>query len=431
MGNRKNRFKFLFFWLVALIPLIFLIELTSYIVIQKCIPSRIRGRLAQIGIKSDLKQNNNIKIQQSGVVVTQTGNLNTSENSPAGFRMFHPDLGWDYPPGIKYTDLDHITYVHGELRERLTCTHFDSTLISSYGDSFTYCANVPNDQTWQTFLARKLGTNVLNFGVGGYGTDQAALKHDSHNTVKASITLLGILPENINRIVNIYRPFYMYNDSLRLTKPMFMKQASGIQLIPNPIQRASDIAKLHDLAFLEKLGDLDYWFQFDKKLPPLGFPWTFSLLNWSEPVLNQLMLHVPASLSGDTKRRYHWNLFEEPGPCEIMAHVVDLFVSNCRKRNSIPIVIFMPHKDYISELRSYGLNRIEPIKQFMVKREYLFIDAIEAMAELKPSRAELDGWYEGHATSEGNRILADILADYLLSHRRQVFQEKFSHDNEF
>jgi hypothetical protein len=32
---------------------------------------------------------------------------------------------------------------------------------------------------------------------------------------------------------------------------------------------------------------------------------------------------------------------------------------------------------------------------------------------MRPSKMDLENWYQGHATAEGNRVLANILADYL------------------
>ena len=210
--------------------------------------------------------------------------------------MFHPVLGWDYPPNIIYQDIDDIIYHHGAHGERRTCTSYGTTLIATYGDSFTYCANVRDEDTWQTFLARKLSSNVLNFGVGAYGTDQAMLKYELQSQVRTKIVMLCIFPENINRIVNIYRPFYTYVDPVRLTKPLFVRHGDGFKLVSNPLKSAEDFSKLDDPTFLNELAKLDYWYQFDKNLPGLSFPWIFSLFHWWRPVLKQLSVSLPHAL---------------------------------------------------------------------------------------------------------------------------------------
>ncbi len=48
--------------------------------------------------------------------------------------------------------------------------------INTYGDSFTYCSQVSDGETWQEYLAAHLGEPVRNFGMGGYGVYQAYLR---------------------------------------------------------------------------------------------------------------------------------------------------------------------------------------------------------------------------------------------------------------
>ena len=39
------------------------------------------------------------------------------------------------------------------------------SIISCYGDSFTFCRQVNDDETWEHYLSKKLKTNVKNFAV--------------------------------------------------------------------------------------------------------------------------------------------------------------------------------------------------------------------------------------------------------------------------
>ena len=47
--------------------------------------------------------------------------------------------------------------------------------IVTFGDSFTFCRQVNNNKTWQAYLAKNKKLNVLNYGVGNYGADQAVI----------------------------------------------------------------------------------------------------------------------------------------------------------------------------------------------------------------------------------------------------------------
>ena len=49
---------------------------------------------------------------------------------------------------------------------------------SAFGDSMTHGDEVTDDEAWLHRLSERLGCNVQNFGVGGYGLDQAALRYE-------------------------------------------------------------------------------------------------------------------------------------------------------------------------------------------------------------------------------------------------------------
>jgi hypothetical protein len=400
---------------LSFLPTLVVLEVASYILIKKMIPTRISGRVGRGSIEFHLAQRKHVPLEQPKIIYESSAESAAEKGAAPGFRMFHAALGWDYPQNIAYQDVDNIVYHHGAHRERRTCTSYGKTRISTYGDSFTYCANVKDEDTWQTFIAAKLRCNVLNFGVGAYGTDQAELKYELQNQVPTRIVMLCIFPENINRIVNIYRPFYTYVDPVRLTKPLFVKYRNGFKLVANPVKSAEDLSKLDDPAFLTELGKRDYWYQFDKHLPSLSFPWLFSFFHWWRPVLRQASLSLPHSSSAYPGRFYPWNLFDEDYPLGVMCHVVDRFVATARARDAMPIIVIMPHKDYVQELMDNGISRVARLVDCLSRQNYPFVDAIQVMADMKPSKLQLDTWYRGHATREGNQVLADILSRYLES----------------
>ena len=45
--------------------------------------------------------------------------------------------------------------------------------ITTYGNSFTQCHQVNDGETWQEYLGAHLGEPIRNFGMGGFGVDQA------------------------------------------------------------------------------------------------------------------------------------------------------------------------------------------------------------------------------------------------------------------
>ena len=89
---------------------------------------------------------------------------------------------------------------------------------------------------WGNLLTARLGCRVDNYGVIGYGTDQAYLYfkyHHEHGLDRAPVVILSHLSENIVR--NITQDLgFIYQMPLAL-KPRFVLEPSGaLRLVPMP-----------------------------------------------------------------------------------------------------------------------------------------------------------------------------------------------------
>ena len=75
--------------------------------------------------------------------------------------------------------------------------------ILALGDSYTYGAEVPDDQTWPAHLQRLTGRPVLNAGVSGYGFDQMVLRAGMlAPTVHPSTIIVDIIADDLRRMEN-------------------------------------------------------------------------------------------------------------------------------------------------------------------------------------------------------------------------------------
>src|SRR5215469_5275481 len=71
----------------------------------------------------------------------------------------------------------------------------DHPCASAYGASFVWGDNIPLADGWVEQLSRKLGCRVANYGVAGYGTDQAYVRFQRMQD-QAPVTFLGFSPEH-------------------------------------------------------------------------------------------------------------------------------------------------------------------------------------------------------------------------------------------
>ena len=157
---------------------------------------------------------------------------------------YHEVLGWAPRPGsVSANGLYH--YNSQGIRSPISAfaSHpVEGVLrIALFGDFFTHGDDVPYEHSFGAILDRSLNeagiaAEVLNFGVGGYGIDQALLRFQQHGASFAPhLVVPGFQPENLKRNLNLLRPLYDPRSGLPFAKPRFLLTDRGISLINVPV----------------------------------------------------------------------------------------------------------------------------------------------------------------------------------------------------
>lgn len=96
------------------------------------------------------------------------------------FAKYSSEFGWLLPNAYFRDGVDSSTSVYTYVQpdgERRIGNYADQPCrINTYGDSFTQCHQVSDNETWQEFLAAHLQEPVRNFGIGGWSVYQAYLR---------------------------------------------------------------------------------------------------------------------------------------------------------------------------------------------------------------------------------------------------------------
>ncbi|MBM3976441.1 MAG: SGNH/GDSL hydrolase family protein [Planctomycetes bacterium] len=110
----------------------------------------------------------------------------------------------------------------------------------AFGDSFTHGDGLADEETWQHLVEqRRPGVECANFGVGGYGVDQALLRYRRDGRPLApDVVWIGLMLENIGRHLNRYRPLYHPNSPTCAAKPRFVFEG-GPSTDATPLSAAS------------------------------------------------------------------------------------------------------------------------------------------------------------------------------------------------
>ncbi len=108
--------------------------------------------------------------------------------------------------------------------------------VAAFGDSFVFGSEVHDPDAWSAQLERmQPRVEVLNHGIGGYGTDQALMLYRRLGQQLApSVVVLGFPEVDLLRNLNRYRLFLDSHD-LPLFKPRFELAEHGeLRVIENP-----------------------------------------------------------------------------------------------------------------------------------------------------------------------------------------------------
>lgn len=266
--------------------------------------------------------------------------------------------------------------------------------ISTYGDSFTHCDDVNNAETWQNQIEQMDGKlEVLNFGVPGYGPDQALLrfrrsgkKHQSH------FVLIGMLAENVNRISNIFRPFYIPGTGIVMTKPRFViNHGGGLDLIENPSRTRDSYRALLESSdsFFDSFSANDDWYR-------LRFsPWPLEFLS---------VVNVAHSVQIESKSR---KPYQNPENVKLLFLILKQFYYESKKEGASPIIIIFPGRD-MSFFQS-GVFPHQPLSDLLQENVIPFIEITEAFRGYSDSVAK----GHGHYTAPENKLIAEYLLKQL------------------
>ena len=313
-------------------------------------------------------------------------------------RIFDAELGWrrrfDTPFG-----------------ERPRLRDYDRPLLATFGDSFTYGEQVRGRETYQTHLAEILGGDVYNFGHGGFGTDQALLWfRDRYPLVRTPLVSMGLITENLNRVVNVFRPFYSPQTALALSKPRFRLERGRLVLLANPVRSAEEIPKLADVGFVRSLGANDWWYN-RQRLPELRFPYLAILANehlWRET------LHRREGSSGDLDPRPWENLWEVDEARELLVAILEAFHEEARAAGGKPLVVLSPRaREIVGVLEGRGAANAERLMAICAERGWTCFDGVAAISSAVSSRADVRALFDHHLTPAGNRVFAERLAAFL------------------
>jgi hypothetical protein len=290
---------------------------------------------------------------------------------------------------------------------------------SAYGDSFIWGYGIPLQDGWVERLSYKLGCRVANFGVDGYGTDQAYVRFTRMTQDEAPAVLLGVFPENVMRNVNQYRGFLGFPQSPVWLKGRFVLDSAGkLQWIHRP--------RIDEAGYLCLLSDPASVIPHEYLLPnshdgpvTVGFPYTLALTR----VL--LMPRLWVRLTGQPSWADFFHADHPSGALALTAAIAEAFARDAERRGKRALVLMLPGASSFRARAKFGRPEYQPLLNALAARHIDVFDPAPALLAALGQRSYCDLYIfparcDGHFGVFGNRIVADVMAAEL--RRRGLFK---------
>lgn len=323
--------------------------------------------------------------------------LSTSTNS---FLFYDPDLGWRPRPGL----LEHNAAgfrTTGGVPEKAPA---EGVLrIALFGDSYT--EGSAHGGWWRVLEERMnaagVKCEVLNFGVGGYGMDQAYLRWKKEGAGwQPRIVILGFFADDCYRNLNLLRLLRDPDSGIPLMKPRFVLEGDGLRLLNSPTPAPGELAAI--------VRDFPRW-------TLAGHEYFFHPEDFRETLLRRsrlgALIEAKAGLAG---RATQAEKFFQPGgeAAQITLRLLRQMHGEVTAAGANFYIAHLPSLPDLTNLRVSGrMPQSELLAQ--VRREHEVIDVAPALLAAGAGREDRDFFFDGHYREEFHRLAGEVLAEAL------------------
>jgi lysophospholipase L1-like esterase len=289
-------------------------------------------------------------------------------------------------------------YAGGPVANRVRC--------ATFGDSFTHGDGLRDEETWQHLLEqRRSDVEVANFGVGGYGIDQALLRYRRDGrAIAPQVVWIGLMLEDVGRHLNRYRPLYHPSSPSCVAKPRFVLDGAELRLVALPYaSRPEFIGAVADGRVLEDLREDEGW--------PNRWP------RW---------IRCSATLSLAAGFQFHRSvdarsLWTEAGEARelgfalLRAFAAEAHADGARGAG----VILYPRRSELA-LALEGRGRWwSPVLDELARRQIPVLDLSDALAaaQRESAGAGIETWYQpdGHPSAAAQAVYADAVERWAIA----------------
>jgi hypothetical protein len=275
-------------------------------------------------------------------------------------------LGWDKKPNSSNFDLYNSKkkiYSINKKGFRESKFKKQKNIIATFGDSYTFCRQVNNSQTWQEIISCKIKKFVSNYGVGNYGLDQSFLKYKVTKIKKETkIIIFGFVPETICRIQSCWK-YYLEFGNVHGFKPFCFIKNNKIIFHNNILKKNTKFININNIITKSKILDRFYLEKYNKYV----FKYSYFLCFIKNIFYNINIIYIHIKFLVKNKNKKNSTVLE------------DNIFPMIMKRN-----ITTSHLLYIEQYSKYLLEKlIEKISTYVKKDKKCYFVIFPQLFDLK------------------------------------------------
>lgn len=323
----------------------------------------------------------------------------------ATYLVLDPELGWTVLPGGRTPDGQYEANAQGA---RAPASRFYASTpphgtvrMVTVGDSFTHGDGVSNSETWEARLEEaRADLEVVNLGVGGYGTDQAFLRwRRDGRGLAAHFAILGLWPENVCRNLNVVRYFLAPNSGYG-SKPRFVLESGALRLVGVPVLAGESLVTAVTAPERSAALREDYWMIADDVQPK----WWYGLRLARAVASTATLYHRHA-----IRNRLYAG--DDPSGIDLTVAIAEAFSDEASQAGAAPLVLVIPMRELLATYPDEGAL---PLTRALRARGLDVLDFGPTVTRVVREKGE--AWCfqrDGHLTAACNQLLASWLIERL------------------
>lgn len=349
---------------------------------------------------------------------------------------FDPHLGWvrkANTSGIEKGKKGLITYHVDSLGSRDNSFKQSEYAVAAFGDSYVFCRQVEDDETWEAVLSQEGNFGVLNFGVGNYGVDQALLRYEGTNLPDSvKVVVMGFVPETICRIQSYWKHYLEFGNTFAFKPRFVVDKNDQLALLENCIRSAEDFASYREK--LQTIRQRDAFYETKFRFQQFRFPYVFSLMR--EPlkkitlmcaiairgfarawgITNKKIEDMPFTMVMKNNIRDAYRHYGDVKATKLLSAILLKFRDEATRRGHLPLVVVLPQ---LLDLKINNKNSA-PYQDYFreIGHQLPVLDFTTLFMGSDHEALYVNDQYGGHPSVDGNRLIAREILGWLRSNTK-------------